>query len=51
MPILSSVHAHNEPTFSNTVHMHALDCLFLYAIQAKQGGYECCHIPTCHVIP
>ena len=50
MPLLSCVLAHNEPTLTNTVCVHALDCLFLCAIQTKQGGYECYHIPTHQVI-
>ena len=50
MPLLSYVLTHDEPTLTNTVHMHALDCLFLHAIKTKQGGYECYHIPTCQVI-
>ena len=50
MPLLSYVLAHDEPTLINTVHMCALDCLFLCAIQTKQGGYECYHIPTHQVI-
>ena len=50
MPLLSYVLTHDEPTLTNTAHMHALDCLFLCAIQNKQGGYECYHIPTCQVI-
>ena len=50
MPLLSYVLTHDEPTLTNTVCMHALDCLFLCAIQTKQGGYECYHIPTCQVI-
>ena len=50
VPLLSYVLAHNEPTLTNIVCVHALDCLFLFAIQAKQGGFECYHIPTCQVI-
>ena len=50
MPILSYVLAHDEPTLANTAWVHALDCLFLCAIQTKQGGYECYHIPTHQVI-
>ena len=50
MPLLSYVLAHDEPTLTNTVQAHALDCLFLHTIQTKQGGYECYHIPTCQVI-
>ena len=50
MPLLSYVLAHDEPTLTNTVHEHALDCLFLCTVQTKQGGYECYHIPTCQVI-
>ena len=50
MPLLSYVLTHDEPTLTNTVHAHALDCLFLHAIQTKQGGYECYHIPTHQVI-
>ena len=50
MPILSYLLTHDEPTLTNTVYMHALDCLFLHTIQTKQGGYECYHIPTHQVI-
>ena len=50
MPLLSYVRAHDIPTLTNTVHAHALDCLFLHAIQTKQGGYEYYHIPTCQAI-
>ena len=50
MPLLSYVLTHNEPTLTNTVCMHALDCLFLCTIQTKQDGYECYHIPTHQVI-
>ena len=50
VPLLSYVLTHNEPTLTNTVCACALDCLFLHAIQTKQGGYECYHIPTCQVI-
>ena len=50
MPLLSYVLAHDEPTLTNTVCAHALDCLFLCAIHTKQGGYECYHIPTHQVI-
>ena len=50
MPLLSYVLAHNEPTLTNTVCTHALDCLFLCTIQTKQGGYECYHIPIHQVI-
>ena len=50
MPLLSYVLAHNEPTLTNTVHTHALDCLFQFAAQTKQGGYECYHIPSHQVI-
>ena len=46
----SVILAHNEPTLTNTVHAHALDCLFLHAVHMKQGGYECYHIATCQVI-
>ena len=35
MPLISGVLAHDEPTLSNTVCAHALDCLFLHAIQTK----------------
>ena len=49
VPLLSYVLIPNEPTLTNTVHAHALDCLFLCGIQSKQGGYECYHIPTCQV--
>ena len=37
MPLLSFVLTHNEPTLTNTVHAHALDCLFLCSIQTNQG--------------
>ena len=50
MPLLSYGLTRNEPTLTNTVHARALDCLFLAAIQTKQGGYECYHIPTRQVI-
>ena len=50
MPLLSYVLPHDEPTLTNTVHTHALDCLFLCAIHTNQGGYECYHILTCQVI-
>ena len=50
VPLLSYVLTHDEPTHTNTVHAYALDCLFLCAIQTKQGGYECYHISTCQVI-
>ena len=50
MPLLSYILAHDEPTLTNTAHVHALDCLFLHAIHMKQGGYECYHIPTHQVI-
>ena len=50
VPPLSYVLAHNEPTLTNTVHTHALDCLLLHAIQTKQGVQEWYHIPTCQVI-
>ena len=46
IPVLSYVLTHDEPTQTNTVHVHALDCLFLCAVQTKQGGYECFHIPA-----
>ena len=49
MSLLSYILAHDEPTLTNTVHVHALDCLFL-SVHMKQGGYECYHIPTCQVI-
>ena len=49
MPLLSYVCTHDEPTLTNTTHVHALDCLFLCAMHAKQGGCECYHIPTCQV--
>ena len=48
--LLSYVLAHDKSTPTNPVCMHALDCLFLCAVQNKQGGYECYHIPTCQVI-
>ena len=38
MPLLSYVLTHDEPTLTNTVHMHALDCLFVHVIKNKQGG-------------
>ena len=50
MPLLSYVLTHDEPTLINTVCAHALDCLFLCAIQTKRGGYECYHISSCQVI-
>ena len=50
MPLLSYVLTHDEPTLTNTVCTHALDCLFLHKIQTKQGGYKCYHIPTHQVI-
>ena len=50
MPLLSNVLTHNEPTLTNTAHVHALDCLFLCTIHTKQGRYECYHIPTHQVI-
>ena len=50
MPLLSYILTHNEPTLTNTAHVHALDCLFLQAVHMKQGGYECYHIPTHQVI-
>ena len=50
MPLLSYVLTHNEPTLTNTVHVHSLDCLFLCAIQTRQGGYDCYHIPTNQII-
>ena len=50
MPLLSYILTHNEPTLTNTVHVCALDCLFLCAVHTKQGGYECYHIPTHQVI-
>ena len=50
MPLLSYGLAHDEPTLTNTVHMHALDCLFLCTIQTKQGRCECYHNPTRQVI-
>ena len=50
MPLLSYILTHDEPTLTNTVHMCALDCLFLHAIQTKQGGYECYPIPTHQVM-
>ena len=50
VPLLSYVLTHDEPTLGNTVHVHALDCLFLCAIQTKQSRYECYHIPTHQVI-
>ena len=50
VPLLSYVLIHNEPTLTNTVCTHALDCLFLCTIQTKQGGYECYHIPTHQII-
>ena len=45
MPLLSKVLAHDEPTLTNTAHLHALDCLFLCTAHTKQGRYECYHIP------
>ena len=50
VPLLSYVLTHDEPTLTNTVCTCALDCLSLHAIQTKQGGYECYHVPTCQVI-
>ena len=50
MPLLSYVLTHDEPNLTNTVCIYALDCLFQQAIQTKQGGYECYHIPTHQVI-
>ena len=50
MPLLSYVLTQNEPTLTNTVHAHALGCLFQCAVQTKQGGYECYQIPTHQVI-
>ena len=50
VPLLSCVLAHNEPTLTNTVCVHALDCLLLCTFHTKQGGYECYHIPTHQVI-
>ena len=50
VPLLSYVLTHNDPTLTNTVHMHVLDCLFLSTIQTKQDVYECYHIPTHQVI-
>ena len=50
VPLLSYVLAHDEPTLTNTVHAHALDCIFLHTVQAKQSGYECYPIPTHQVI-
>ena len=50
VPLLSYILIHNEQTLTNTVHMHPLDCLFLCAVQTKQGGYECYHIHTHQVI-
>ena len=50
MPLLSYELAHDDPTLTNTVHAHALDCLFPCTIQTKQDEYECYHIPTCHII-
>ena len=49
-PLLSYVLTHDEPTLTNTVHTHALDCLFLHTVQTKQDGYERYHIPTHQVI-
>ena len=46
VPLLSYGLAHDEPTLTNSAHVHALDCLFLCAVHMKQGGYECYHIPT-----
>ena len=50
MPLLSYILTHNEPTLTNTAHVHASDCLFLCTVHTKQGGYECYHIPTHQVI-
>ena len=38
LPLLSYVLAHDELTLTNTVYTHALDCLFLCAIQNKRVG-------------
>ena len=38
MPLLSYVLAHDEPALTNTVCIHALDCLSLCTVQTKQGG-------------
>ena len=45
-----NVLTHDEPTLTNTVCVHALDCLFLHAVHMKQGGYECYHIPIHQII-
>ena len=37
VPLLSCVLVHDEP-YQHTVHVHALDCLFLHALQTMQGG-------------
>ena len=50
VPLLSYILTHDEPTLTNMVHVHALDCLFLHTVHSKQGGYECFHIPTHQVI-
>ena len=50
MPLLSYVLTHDEPTLTNTVCTHALDCLFLCTVLTKQGGYQCYLIPTHQVI-
>ena len=50
VPLLSYVLTHDESTLTNTAHACALDCPFLHAVHAKQGGYECYHIPTHQVI-
>ena len=50
VPTLSYVLAHEEPKLSNTNRARALDCIYLRAVQNKQGGYECYHIPTRQVI-
>ena len=50
MPLLSYVLTYDRLTLTNTIHSNSLDCLFLCAVQTKQGGYECYHIPTCQVI-
>ena len=44
VPLLSYILTHDEPTLTNTTHVHALDCHFLHTIRMKQGGYECYHI-------
>ena len=36
MPLLGNILAHDQPTLANTAHVHALDCLFLYAIRMMQ---------------